>query len=396
MNMERPPVTPNEAPPASPRSSYTPFIVLLVLGAVLGVVIAIGAGPKVRMSEARAKAQEAANQPRSVYVEEARKKDGPVALTLPGSVIAWETAEIYSRTDGFVRQYKVDLGDRVKAGDVLAILDAPEIESQARSAEAKVKELEENERLSRTRAERYKRLAEAGVNSREQADQYEVEANTTVAALEASRAEVHRIRTLLGFRIVKAPFDGVVTRRSVEKGTLVTAGSTSGVTSLFEIARTEKLRVLIDVPQTLAPSVRVGDEAKVIFGQTTVTGQIARTAGALDPSTRTLRVEAVIPGDQGVLAGSFVRVSLSLTPTSPPVLVPANAIVPEAEGTVVFAVNGEGKIERRPVEIGRELGVDVEIVSGLVGGERIVKSPPESLREGDTVRAILEAPKEKR
>ncbi len=396
MNMERSPITSNEAPPASPRRSLKPLFVLFGIGAVLALVIAVGAGPKVRMSEARAKAQEAAHQPRTVYVEEARKKDGPMTLMLPGSVVAWETAEIYSRTDGFVREYKVDLGDRVKAGDVLAILDAPEIESQARSAEAKVRELEENQRLSRTRAERYKRLAEAGVNSREQADQYEVEANTTVAALEASRAEVHRIRTLLGFRMVKAPFDGVVTRRSVEKGTLVTAGSTTGVTSLFEIARTEKLRVLVDVPQTIAPSVKVGDEATVLFGQTSVPGQITRTAGALDPATRTLRVEAVIPGDQGVLAGSFVRVSLNLTLAAPPVLVPANAIVPEAEGTVVFAVSGDGKVERRPIEIGRELGVDVEVVAGLVGGERIVKSPPESLREGDTVRTVLEAPKEKR
>lgn len=395
MNMERPEIAANEARPAPSRSSRTPLLVLLVFGAGLAAIIALGAIPKARMSADREAAQEAANQPRTVYVEEARLKDGPMTLALPGSVIAWETAEIYSRTDGFVREYRVDLGDQVKADQVLAVLDAPELESQARSAEAKVRELEANERLSRTRAERYKRLAEAGVNSREQADQYEVEANTTVAALEVSRAEVNRMRTLLGFRIVKAPFDGVVTRRSVEKGTLVTAGSTSGVTSLFEVARVEKLRVLVDVPQSIAASIRVGDEARVILGQNTVTGQIGRSAGSLNPSTRTMRVEVVIPGDQGILAGSFVRVSLSLTPAAPPVLVPANSVVPEAEGTVVFSVSGDGKVERRPIEIGRELGVDVEIVGGLSGGERIVKSPPESLRAGDTVRAVLEAPKEK-
>lgn len=395
MNMERPEIAANEARPAPSRSSRTPLLVLLVFGAGLAAIIALGAIPKARMSADREAAQEAANQPRTVYVEEARLKDGPMTLVLPGSVIAWETAEIYSRTDGFVREYRADLGDQVKADQVLAVLDAPELESQARSAEAKVRELEANERLSRTRAERYKRLAEAGVNSREQADQYEVEANTTVAALEVSRAEVNRMRTLLGFRIVKAPFDGVVTRRSVEKGTLVTAGSTSGVTSLFEVARVEKLRVLVDVPQSIAASIRVGDEARVILGQNTVTGQIGRSAGSLNPSTRTMRVEVVIPGDQGILAGSFVRVSLSLMPAAPPVLVPANSVVPEAEGTVVFSVSGDGKVERRPIEIGRELGVDVEIVGGLSGGERIVKSPPESLRAGDTVRAVLEAPKEK-
>lgn len=372
--------------------SKTPWVVLVMSLCVLAVVVAVGVVPKLRMRAARAAAQEAAALPRAVHVARARLKDGPSAVTLPGSVVALETAEIYSRTDGFVREYRADIGDRVKAGDILAILDTPEVESQAKSAIATARAFEQNEQLSRTRAERYRRLADAGVNSREQADQYEVQANSATSALDTSRAEVNRMNTLLGFRIVKAPFDGVVTKRNVDKGTLVTAGSSAGVASLFEVARIEQLRVLIDVPQTLASSIDVGDPARVVSGQTSVKGVVQRTAGALNPATRTLRTEVVIPGDQGILAGSFVRVVLDLAMKEPPVIVPANALVPQAEGTFVLAVGPDGKVMGLPVELGRELGVEVEIVSGLTGTETVVKSPPESLKAGELVRVIAEAP----
>jgi RND family efflux transporter MFP subunit len=386
--------TPRESLPANPAPTKVaaPWV-LLTLGALaLGAALVLGTLPKFKMGAARARAQASASGPRAVHVTPARLKDGPSRVVLPGSVVPWETAEIYSRTDGFVRQYFADIGDFVKAGTVLAVIDAPEIESEAKSAAARARESEQNEILSKTRADRYKRLAEAGVNSKEQADQYAVQANSATSAVDTSRAEVNRINTLLGFRVVKAPFDGVITARNVDKGTLVTAGSSAGVTSLFQVSRVERLRVLVDVPQVLASSVRVGEPATVILGQKAVQGRVERTAGALDPKTRTLRAEVTIAGDQGILAGSFVRVSLEAKTSQPPVLVPANALVPGAEGTFVFIVDAHGKLARISVEMGRELGVDAEIVKGLQGGEAVVKSPPESLAVGEPVRVVVDQP----
>jgi RND family efflux transporter MFP subunit len=392
MTTERP--TETSSSPAKkdvPAEMKTPWIALAVGALVLAGVIVLGIVPKLKTGSARAAAKAAATGARTVHVTAARKKDGPSEVVLPGSVVPWETAEIYSRTNGFVREYFVDLGDVVKAGTVLAVIDAPEIESEAKSAVARARESEQNEVLSRTRAERYKRLAEAGVNSKEQADQFAEQANSATSAVDTSRAEVNRINTLLGFRSVKAPFDGVITARNVDKGSLVTAGSSSGVTSLFQVSRIEKLRVLVDVPQVWASSVHVGDAATVTLGQKAVQGKVERTAGALDSNTRTLRVEVTILGDQGILSGSFVRVRLAAQAAEPPVLVSANTLVPEAEGTFVFVVDGSGKVSKVPVEMGRELGVDVEIVKGLRGGEAVVKSPPESLASGEQVH-VAKAP----
>jgi RND family efflux transporter MFP subunit len=361
-----------------------------VLG--LGAIVAVGWGPKLRQKAERESATAALGSGRSITYSTARVSPLQSQLVLPGTAFAIETATIYARTTGFVREFKVDIGDHVKAGDVLAILDTPEIESDARSARARAAESALNEKIQEQTAERYRRLAEAGVNSKEQAAQAEAQANSAKAAASTSQAEVTRTSTLLDFRFVRAPFDGVVTRRNIEKGSLVTAGSGAGVSSLYEVTRTETLKIWVDVPQALAQEIHVGDEARVLSGTETVVGTIARTAGALDPLTRTLRVEIHIAGDQGILAGSFVRVSLDIHAKKPPVLVPANAIVPRPDGTYVFIAGPDGAVRMTAVEMGRELGVDVEVVSGLNGGERVATNPPENLAQGEKVHWIAPPP----
>lgn len=375
-----------QAPPERRSSGLGPRGVLGTGFVVLAVLLGIGIAPRLhRRSELQA-AQAAIGQPRVVTFALAKVGAASGKVVLPGTAAPIETALIYARTNGFVRELKADIGDRVKEGDVLAVLDTPEMESDARNARARAGEMEQNAKIIRAQAERQSRMAEAGVGTQERADEAQARANSAEAALSASRSEVDRWSTMLSFRHVRAPFAGVVTRRNVEKGALVTAGSSAGVTSLFEVARTETLKITVDVPQGLAQHVRVGEAAQVIAGTLTVEGRVARTAGALDPGTRTLRTEVHVPGDKGVLAGSFVRVALSTHSASPPVHVPANALVARPRGNVVYVVGDDGKIQETKVTLGRELGAEVELVSGLSGGEKVVTNPPESLADGETVR----------
>lgn len=362
------------------------LVLLLALGTAL--IFALGLPPKLRAKALRVGALSELSGPRLVHVVPAKAAPAKVEVALPASVQAIETAKIYARTSGFVREYNVDIGDRVKKDQVLVVLDTPEIEADAQSARARQKEFEQNEKLSKTTAERYRRLADVGVTSADQADQLEAQANSISASLDTSRGELSRVNTLLSFRYVKAPFDGVVTRRNVERGTLVTAGSSTGVTSLFEVARTDSLKAVVDVPQALASLVRPGDAAIVRAEDISVEGKVTRTAGAIDPLTRTLRVEVGLSGDGPILPGTFVRVALTIESQKPRVIVPANALAPRAEGLFVFVVNSESQVEARKVELGRELGIEAEISGGLAVGERVIQNPPEGIGGGDTVKVV--------
>jgi RND family efflux transporter MFP subunit len=379
-----------DSSPATKASGLAPLRLFLGVGLALGLglvaIFGLGLPPKLRAQALRTTAVGQASGPRTVHVVPVRAAPLQKEVTLPATVVAIETAKIYARTSGFVREYKVDIGDRVKKEQVLAILDTPEIEADAQSARARQKEFEQNQKLSQTTADRYRRLSDVGVTSADQADQLEAQANSVTASLDTSRGELARINTLLGFRYVKAPFDGVVTKRNIERGTLVTAGSGTGVTSLFEIARTDALKAVVDVPQALAGLIRAGDTATVRVDGTLVPGKITRTAGAIDPLTRTLRVEVGLPGDGPLLPGTFVRIALSVESGGRSVIVPANTLAPRAEGLFVFVVNSENVVEARVVDLGRELGVDAEVENGLSVGENVIQNPPDGLASGDTIR----------
>ena len=193
-----------------------------------------------------------------------------------------------------------------------------------------------------------------------------------------------RLGALFAFRRVVAPFDGVITRRSVDRGALVNSASTP----LFEIAQTSTLKVFVDVPQTLAPDVQPGLVARVFAPETPdriVEGKVVRTARALDPGTRTLRTEIHLPGGGPLLAGSFVRVRLQVQRSSAPMLIPAVSLVTRKEGPRALVVDAAGRVQQRVLILGRDMGVDVEVLSGLQDGERVVLSPPDELAEGATV-----------
>ena len=356
-----------------------------VLAGLLAVVaIAIG----VRTSRARALASSAqqAQEPRRVATFVARRAPAQVDVTLPGTAQPILTTTLHTRTTAFVRRLHVDMGDRVQSGQLLAELEAPEVEQELHVARARLAEAQQNVGLAQGTAERHARLAVDGVSSKQQAEDARAQANSAVAALQRTRAEAQRLTAMRGYLRIVAPFEGVVTRRHVDAGALVAPGAGPG---LFEVSQISALKVYVDVPQTFASFVQTGQKVVVTArgAATKVDGTIARTAGALDVSTRTLRTEVHLPGMPGLLAGSFVNVAFSVARAAPPVIIPAAALVIRKEGPQVYVVH-DGRARSRKVAIGIDRGREVEIVDGLAGGEALVLNAPENLGVDEAVRAV--------
>jgi membrane fusion protein, multidrug efflux system len=358
-----------------------------------GILAVIAVGIWVRTTRVRALASSAqeAQGPRRVATIVARRAPALVDVTLPGTAQPILTTTLHARTTAFVRRLHVDMGDRVRPGQLLAELEAPEVEQELRVARARQAEAQQNVGLAQGTAERHARLAVDGVSSKQQADDARAQANSATAALQRTRAEVQRLAALRGYLRIVAPFEGVVTRRHVDSGALVSPGAGPG---LFEVSQTSALKVYVDVPQAFASFVQTGQKVVVAArgAAAKVEGKIVRTAGALDESTRTLRTEVHLPSTQGLLAGSFVNVAFSVSRAEPPVVIPAAALVVRKEGPQVFVVK-DGRARSRKVAIGIDRGREVEIVDGLSGGEALVLNAPENLTADEAVRAVEAAPR---
>jgi membrane fusion protein, multidrug efflux system len=322
------------------------------------------------------------------------------ALVLPGSVQPLQETTIYPRASGYVRKWYFDIGDRVKAGDELTAIDAPEIEQQlkqarAQLAQAKASLLQANANsvFSKLDLMRLERLEPGGVASRQELDkgraQAEVDAaNVSVAQanIDAQQANLERLTQLKSFTRVLAPFDGIVTARTIEIGSLVTAGNGS---PLFKVTATDPVRVFVQVPQGSAPSVKSSMSALVKvreFPQRSFEGVIARTAGALDSITRTMNTEVRVPNPNGeLLTGMYAEVSLNLSTAHKVFEVPATALFNDAAGLRVAVVTGDDSIHLAPVLIERDNGATIEIAGGLDGIERVVRLANPELTESRKV-----------
>jgi RND family efflux transporter MFP subunit len=365
------------------------------LGLFLGVValaalIAAGVVPRLQRKRALDARAAQLQGPTRVAVASVRRGEPRSELVLPGTALPAQSTVIHARLDGFVGRLHADLGDHVREGQLLAVLRAPELEAEISRARARLQELERNLTLSHTSAERHARLAENGISSQEAADEARARANSAEASLDVSRAEVGRLAALFAYHRVVAPFPGVITRRSVDRGALVKAASTP----LFEIAEIGTLKVFVDVPQTLAPDVKIGMIAQVFAPEAPAritAGKVVRTAGALDPASRTLRTEIHLPGGGALLAGAFVRVRLQVQRASAPVVVPAAALSMRKEGPRVVVLLADRRVQQRAVIPGRDLGTEIELLGGLEGDERVLLSPPDDLPDGSLVN-VAEAP----
>jgi len=390
-------------------------IALLVLFLIF---FAIGVIPRVRKTRAMASAAEdARNAVPAVYVFQPTAATD-VGLTLAATTQAFQDSIIYARTSGYLKRRFVDIGDGVKAGQLLAEIESPEVNAQLRQAQANLLQSEKtldlqiaNRDLAKVTMDRYVAADAEKAVAVEAVDQsvatYRT-AQASVAAAEATvesnRATVQQYVDLTSFQRVVAPFGGTVIQRNVDVGALITAGSPTNNTAvaptnlsgtpngLFEVAQIDKLRVFVNVPQVFAPNVRPGLQVKVkVRGHLDepVAASVTRTASALDPETRTLLTQVDIPNPSGrLLPGMFVYVDFQIAPSGTRWRVPATAVVFDTQGTRVATVAPGNYIRFQHVELGRDFGDSFDIQAGLHGNETIVAQPTVSLKEGQVVRPM--------
>jgi membrane fusion protein (multidrug efflux system) len=327
-------------------------------------------------------------------------------ITLPGGLVAQQRTLIYARATGYVRRWLVDIGDRVRAGQLLAELDTPDLDQQLAQARAALTQrqaartqAEANQQFARLNAARQDYLAGRQLVAQQDADYANTQATASSASVEAAKADVRaqrddvrRLEDLVSFARVTAPFDGTVTNRLIEVGSLVNANAGAAAQAMFEVEATDPLRVFIRVPQTFAPSVRVGASADVVLRQypdRKFVGTVTRTAGALDPTSRTLETEIVVPNGSGaLLPGMYCEATMAVAVSHRIVRVPASAVVFDAQGVRVATVGEDGRVKLVAIQLGRNLGNDVEVVEGLAGGERVLSAPPSNVTDGMRVQPV--------
>jgi RND family efflux transporter MFP subunit len=352
-----------------------------------------------------------------VEVIQVRRATPQSELELPGNIQAITEAPILARADGYIRRRLVDIGDRVKAGQTLAEIEAPEMDQQIRQAQAAAQQAQAaldqaqanyeqgrtNMELARITAERWKELASQGVVSQQDDDQRQAQYKAGIAAVQAlekaigvqrsnvaaAEANVARLSELKSYQVVKAPFDGVITVRNVDVGALVNSGSTL----LFRIAQTGTLRTYVNVPQTNANFIQVGQMANLTVANLpgrTFQGTVSRTANALDPASRTMLVEVQVPNPDGaLLPGMYAQVELRSPRLVAPILVPGDALVVRAEGTLVAVVGADHTVHLRKLDLGKDYGDRIEVLDGLRDGETIIPNPGDLAREGLKVEPVL-------
>lgn len=417
-----PPVASQKREPPKPRRGKP---ALIAAGFILLLVILFFVGylPRRHREQAlQAGLKKEKSTLPEVNVAETVKAPAKGDLLLPGNMTPLTEAVINARAEGYLRKRYVDIGDRVKAGQLLAEIEAPELDQQVQQGRASLSQTkaalgrtqhalvqsQANAHLSEVTVQRWKTLADRGVVSKQEYDQKQGQFESDQAAVQsaqsdvtaaqdnirASEANLQRLIELQGYEKITAPFAGVVTVRNVDVGALI---STTGSTPLFRIARIDILRLMIDVPEQSAPYIRVGEPAEIRlqeFGSRKFIGHVSRTANSLDANSRTLPVEVqVLNSDYALLPNMFAQVNLVGASAAATALVPGDALIVKPEGTQVAVVGKDNRVHFRAVEVGRDYGPQIEIRSGLNGGERVVVNPSDDVREGAEINPILQKQK---
>jgi len=317
-------------------------------------------------------------------------------LVLPGSLQAYEESPIYARTSGYLVRWYKDIGSRVEKGELLAKIDTPEVDQELNQSRAARQQIVAQMELAKISADRWENLRTSDSVSAQEADQYQSGYKQSQANLAAADANVRRLEQLEGFKEVFAPFSGVLTRRNVDPGALINAGAGAAGRELFDLARVDPLRVYTSVPQAYAPNIKVGAKAVITlqeFPGQKFLGMVARTAEAIDPSTRTLLTEVDVPNKDGhLLPGSFGEVHFAVGSNVDKVTVPVNAMLFRAEGPRVAVVGPDGRLQLRPINIGRDYGTTLEILGGVSTTDQVVINPADSLEDGQQVNVAQPPP----
>jgi membrane fusion protein, multidrug efflux system len=373
------------------------LVVLVLAGSLFAAAI-----PRWQQQrELDAAVQSATSRPPAVAVAIARKAPLSSERTLPGNALPFREAALYARTAGYLKQWTVDIGDRVKEGQILAEISAPDVDDQLAQARANLTLAKANLEVSTANLELAKITlardvaARAGVSA-ETVDQDRAQVKTTAAqvdsakaSIEVNQATVQQYADLQAFQKIVAPFPGVITARNVDPGALITADNPSEARELFHIMQTDPLRVFVNVPQVYATTLAPGQEAVVFRPEDPLrqfSGKVTRTANALDPNTRTLLTQVDVPNPKDELRpGMYLQVKFVAERNTPSVLIPSAALVTLKDGTKVALLGDDNTAHYRKVLVGRDYGAEVEIVSGLEGGETVIVRPGDTLPEGQKV-----------
>jgi RND family efflux transporter MFP subunit len=333
----------------------------------------------------------------SVMTTTARRSDVGEELVLPGTVQAFVEAPIYARTNGYLKAWRTDIGTEVKKGQLLAEIDAPEVDQQLSQAQADLQTARANENLSSSTNKRWQGLLSTESVSKQDADEKAGDAAAKKAAVDSAAANVARLRDLESFKRVVAPFDGIVTARNTDIGALINAGQSSG-SELFRVADIQRLRIYVQVPEAYAAVAKPGLEAQLKFAEQanrTFVARTVRTSNALDPTLRTLQVELQLDNaNRDVLPGAYAEVHFKLTGNAESLRLPANTVLFRAAGLQVATVDGANHVKLKSIVQGRDFGNTIEVLSGIEADDRVVVNPPDSITDGASVR-IVEPPAEK-
>jgi RND family efflux transporter MFP subunit len=350
---------------------------------VLAILVIIGAWHRISQRHDQENFAQRTTQ-LEVNVATAQRDSTPKELILPGTFQAFNQTTIFPRSNGYVESWKVDIGDNVQAGQLLAEIATPEVDQQLAQARAQ-------EEIAKLTADRWRDLLVKKVVSKQEYDQNE-------KAYEAANANLQQLEKVQGFQQILAPFAGKIAARNIDVGTLVSAGTGNSGTPLFSLVQSDVLRVYVFAPQENAPSIHEGLAAKIVLqeypGQE-FDGKVTRTAGALDPQTRTMQVEVQVPNQQGKLyAGMYGQVKFLLPDDNAPIVVPADAFVFRAQGPQVVTVTNDNRIHWQKISVGRDFGTQLEVLNGLKENTKVVMNPTDDLDEGSAVQVKpVEKPK---
>ncbi len=383
--MSHDPVSEPASPPVSNR-----LLAMGVLIGLLGLAAIAVSGISARNSAAAQLESRAREQAiPTVRVAIPGKGGTLAALDLPGRLDAWSRAPLYARVSGYLRRWTVDIGAPVKAGQLIAEIDTPDLDQQLLQARADLASATSVANLAAASARRWQGLVARDAVSRQEADEKSADAVTRQAAATSAQANLDRLLATKEFTRIVAPFDGVVTARSTDIGALVNAGAAGGQ-ELFVVSDLRRLRLYVTVPQTYAAAIRRGTRATVRVPErpgVTYPASVATTAQAVTAASGGVLVQLVVDNPRGeLLPGGFASVSLELPPTQAALAVSPSALIFDRNGMRVAVVGPGDRVVMRSVTIARDLGRLVELASGLGADDRVIENPPEGIAEGDPVR----------
>jgi len=361
---------------------------------IIGFLLLLGFGSANtiynRITNARVLEKEVENKTK-IYVKLAvvKNSDTPQVLKLPGTLLGFSQSPIAARASGYVKKWYTDIGSVVKKGEVLAEIDTPELDQLLAQLFATQQQASESMQLAKLSLERWEALRKKDVVSQQEYEEKKSLYSQATANYNAASANAERTRQLTVFKKVIAPYSGVITKRFIDIGDLI-----DGTTKpLFLIAKTDPLRVYINVPQSYTPWIKIGQGADITLDEQkgrVFIGEVTKLASAIDPTSRTMQVEVSLGNkEKQLLPGAFVQVNLKL-PASNAINIPSNTLLIRKEGIQVAIVDEQNKVSLQKIKLGRDYGVSSDVIDGLKGGERLVLNPSDSLSDGDIVTIVAD------